>query len=81
MRVRRSCSALFDRLFVGLVVIGAVQHNLRAVGASRRNFGERGGERHHDARLDLVASRVVCDPLRMIAGGCGDHSAGAFLVQ
>ena len=56
-----------------------MQDDLGAVGASRRNLGERRGERHDDARADLVASRVVGDALRMIAGGCGDHAAGAFV--
>ena len=72
--------ALLDGLFVGLVIVGPVQHDLRAIGASRRNFGERCGERHHDSRLNLMASRVVSDPLRMIAGRCGDHTAGTFIM-
>src|ERR1700693_4619426 len=30
-------------------------------------------------RLDLVASCVICDALRMIAGRGGDHTAGTFV--
>ena len=73
--------ALLDGLFVGFVVIGAVQHNFGAVSASRRNFRQRRGKRHHDARLDVVPSRVVRDALRMIAGGGGDHATGAFIAS
>ncbi len=72
--------ALLDRFFVGFVVVGAVQHDLGAVGACRGNFGERRGQRHDDAGCDLVASGVVGDALGMIAGGGCDHAVGAFFL-
>ncbi len=71
--------ALRDSLFVGLVVIRTVQHDFGAVGARCRDFGERSRQRHYDASFDFVASGVVGDALRVIAGGCGDHSTGPFI--
>ncbi len=45
--------ALLDGLFVGFVVVGAVQHDFGAIGARGGNFGERRGQWHDDARWIL----------------------------
>ena len=72
--------ALRDCLFIGLVVVGAVQDDFCTVGACCRDFRERRGKRHDNARIDLVASGVIGDTLRMIAGGGRDHSVRAFFL-
>jgi hypothetical protein len=72
--------ALRDRLFVGLVIVGAVQDDFCTVGACCRDLRERRGERHDNTRIDLVASGVIGDTLRMIAGGGRDHTVGAFFL-
>ena len=72
--------ALLDRFFVGFVVIGAVQHDLGAIGAGGRDFGERRRERHHNARVDRMTPRMVGNPLRMIARRCCDYATGAFIL-
>jgi hypothetical protein len=72
-------AALLDGLGVGFVVVRAVQENICSVRARGRYLGERGGERHDDARVDSVAAGVVGDSLGMVSGGGGDHSARAFI--
>ncbi len=63
----------------GLVVVGAVQDDLRAEAAGGLHFDERRGERHHDDGADAALGGVMRDALGVIAGAGGDDAASGLL--
>src|SRR4029077_915584 len=71
--------ALLHSLLIRLVVVRAMQHDLSAIRSRRRYFRQRSGQRHDDASSDFMASRVVGNSLRVITGGCRDHTPGALV--
>ena len=66
-------------LVAGLVVVGAVQDDLRAEAARGRDLDQRRGLRHDDGGADAEPRRVEGDALRVVAGAGGDHAARALL--
>ena len=73
--------ALLDRqlarLGVGVVEHVAVKHDVRAVPRGLGYLHRRRVGRHDDGRRDAQTLRMISDRLRVVAGGCGDDSAGA----
>ncbi len=63
------------RVFVGAVVVVAVQHHLAAEVAHGAHLDGRRSQRHHDGRGDAAALRRQRHALRMIAGRGADDPA------
>ena len=73
------CLALLHGLFIRVVIVRAVQDNFCPIGARGGDLSERRRKRHDDARVNPVASGVIRNALRMIAGRSGDHTVIPFL--
>ena len=67
------------RLGVGIVVVVAAEHDLRAELACGLDLAERGRLRHHDGGLDAEPLRVDGDALRVVAGAGSHHPALALV--
>jgi hypothetical protein len=65
-------------LSVGLVVVGAVEHDPGAVAAGVGHLHDRGGLGHEDRRLHLEPARVIGDGLGVVAGAGGDEATLAL---
>ena len=63
------------RVHIRLVVGVAVQYDFGAARGDRRDLDLRRRHGHHDGRLAFELLRRERDPLRMVAGGGGDHAA------
>ncbi len=61
--------AQFDRVFISLIVVIAVQHDLSAEISHRLHFDVGSGHRHDDDGRNAACARAQCHALRMIAGG------------
>jgi hypothetical protein len=66
------------RLGVRLVVVGALQHHPRAVGAGVRDLHDGGGLGHDDGGGHPEPAGVVGHRLRVVAGARGDEAALAL---
>jgi hypothetical protein len=73
-------AALADRFGTGLVVVGAVEDDVRAVVRSGSDFDQGRHERHDDAGTDAVPAGVECNGLGVITGAGGDDAAAALVV-
>ena len=68
-----------ERFLVGLVIIRAVKNNISAVGACRRDFGQRRGKRHANLRVHAQPPGMIGQPLGVISRRGRNH-ARAFLL-
>ena len=60
---------------VGLVVRGALQHDLGAVALNGGHLGQRRADRQHDRRRHAEQARRQRHALAVVAGRCGQHAA------
>ncbi len=67
--------AKFDRTFVGLIIVIAVQHDFTAEIGDRLHFDVGGGQRHHDDGRNAPRAGSQRDPLGMVAGRSADDAA------
>ena len=66
-------------LLTGLVIICAMQDDLRAKAAGGGDLYQRRGLRHDNARANAQPRRVKGHALCVVAGARGDHAVRALL--
>ena len=67
-------------MVVGLVVIGAEEHDLSPELPRPRDLDQWRALGHHDLGVDAKPRAVVCDGLRVVAGRRRDDPATALLL-
>src|SRR5690242_4335951 len=68
-----------DGLLAGIIVIGSMKNDLRAVGFGGRNLDQRSSERHANLGFDSLLTRVISQPLSMISCRSRDYTLPALL--